>query len=147
MIQRIQSVYILVAAIFIGFLLALPLAEIAANGEVYVFKATGVYNGTSLIFSGIPILGFIGLIWVLHFVALLGYKKRIRQMRVLVFTIILMLGLFGLMYYFTYASFENEQVAFKIPVVFPLVAIILDYLAIRAIGKDEAMIRSIDRIR
>jgi hypothetical protein len=28
-----------------------------------------------------------------------------------------------------------------------LVAIILDYLAIRAIGKDEALIRSIDRIR
>jgi hypothetical protein len=38
-------------------------------------------------------------------------------------------------------------VSFNIAVVFPLIAIILDYLAIRNIGKDEALVRSIDRIR
>ena len=30
---------------------------------------------------------------------------------------------------------------------FPLVSVVLSYLAIRNIGKDEAMIRSMDRIR
>jgi hypothetical protein len=75
------------------------------------------------------------------------YKKRIRQIRVAVFTIVLLLGLFGIFFYFTYAGFEGAKVAFKIPVAFPLIAIILDYLAIRAIGKDEALIRSLNRIR
>jgi hypothetical protein len=58
-----------------------------------------------------------------------------------------MLGLFGMFFYFAYAGFEGAKVAFKIPVVFPIVAVILDYLAIRAIGKDEALIRSLNRIR
>ena len=38
-------------------------------------------------------------------------------------------------------------IAYKIFMVFPAISAILNYLAIRAIGKDEALIRSIDRIR
>jgi hypothetical protein len=76
-----------------------------------------------------------------------GYKKRIRQIRFLVFTILLMLGLFGMFFFFTYYTFKDAQISFKISAAFPWVAIILDYLAIRSIGKDEALIRSIDRIR
>ena len=53
----------------------------------------------------------------------------------------------GMFFYFTYAGFDDAIVAFKIPIAFPVVAIILDYLAIRAIGKDEALIRSLNRIR
>jgi hypothetical protein len=49
--------------------------------------------------------------------------------------------------FFTYFSFSGAQISFKTGVVLPLVAIILDYLAIRGIKKDEALIRSIDRIR
>ncbi|MDD2382096.1 MAG: DUF4293 family protein [Mariniphaga sp.] len=33
------------------------------------------------------------------------------------------------------------------PMIFPLLAVVLDYLAIRAIGKDEVLVRSMDRIR
>ena len=38
-------------------------------------------------------------------------------------------------------------VSYEITAIFPFVAAILTYLAIRAIGKDEALIRSMDRIR
>ena len=75
------------------------------------------------------------------------YKNRIRQLRITVFTIILLLGLEGVMFYFCYAAFDESIVAYKIPMIFPIVAVILDYLAIRNIGKDEALIRSMDRIR
>ena len=68
-------------------------------------------------------------------------------MRVLGFTIILLIGLFGLFFYFAYAGFDGATTSFKIPVSFPLIAAILDYLAIRNIGKDEALIRSVDRLR
>lgn len=44
-------------------------------------------------------------------------------------------------------GFEGAKASFKIPAAFPLVVIILDYLAIRSIGKDEALIRSLNRIR
>ncbi|NQU88019.1 MAG: DUF4293 domain-containing protein [Mariniphaga sp.] len=147
MIQRIQTIFIVLSTVIIGLLFSLPIAEISAAGEVYIFKAQGVTLGTEVIFDGLPIMIFLGIILLLHIIAILIYKKRIRQMRVLTYSIILLLGLFGIFYYFTYASFENETIAFKISVAFPLVAIILDYLAIRSIGKDEALVRSLDRIR
>lgn len=147
MIQRIQTVFILLAGMLVASLYSLKFADLSVNNELYYFVAKGIFSSEKLVFNGLPILIFIGLIAVLHFVIIFLYKKRLLQIRLLAFSIILLLGLFGLFFYFTYASFEGVKVAFKIPVVFPVVAIILDYLAIRAIGKDEALIRSLNRIR
>lgn len=131
----------------IGFLFLLPFAEIVQDGSVYLFNFKGIILEGILKENGISISGLIVIILALHGVAILNYKKRIRQIRLIVFSILLMLGLFGVFFFFTYYSFNDAQISFKISIVFPLVAIILDYLAIRAIGKDEALIRSIDRIR
>tara|TARA_R110002050_G_scaffold76646_1_gene163889 strand:+ start:82039 stop:82563 length:525 start_codon:yes stop_codon:yes gene_type:complete len=147
MIQRIQTVYILIASIVIGLLFALPFAEIAANDKFYLFNIQGILYDGEVVENGLPIMLFVGIILIIHIAAIFMYKKRIRQMRLLVFAILLMLGLFGMFYFFTFYSFKGFEVSFKIAVVFPLIAIILDYLAIRNIGKDEALIRSIDRIR
>lgn len=147
MIQRIQTVYIFIAAVLTGLLLQLDFAELAVNGELYVFDAMGITQGDQVIFDGLPVMAFIGLITLIHIVIIFMYKHRIRQMRLLTFTIILLLGLLGILFYFIYAGFENVEVAYKIPIILPLIAAILDYLAIRAIGKDEALVRSLDRIR
>jgi hypothetical protein len=147
MIQRIQTVYLFIAAVLIALLLVLDFAELAVNGQMYIFNAYGIISGDQMIFNGLPVMGFIGLITLLHIAVIFMYKNRIRQIRVLAFTIILLLGLLGLMFYFLYAGFENAEVAYKIPMTFPLIAAILDYLAIRAIGKDEALVRSLNRIR
>ena len=147
MIQRIQSVYLLISAILTGFLFKLELAELVAANEIYLFVASGIYKAETQIFSGLPLLIMLAIIVVLHLVIIFSYKKRIRQMRMTVFTIVLLLGLFGLILFFAYTSFAGAQVAYKIPVAFPLAAAILDFLAIRAIGKDEALIRSLNRIR
>jgi hypothetical protein len=147
MIQRIQSLYLLVSAILVGLLLALPFAEILLDGAVYLFDYKGISLDGSLKQNGIAITVLIFIIIALHGVAIFSYKNRIRQIRLVVFSILLMLGLFGLFFFFTYFSFSSAEISFKVSMVFPLVAIILDYLAIRSIGKDEALIRSIDRIR
>ncbi len=147
MIQRIQTIFILIAEIFIALVFAFPIAEIASNGEVFLMKATGVFNADEMVINGLPLMVLLGIILLLHIVVIFLYKKRIRQMRILVFTIVLMLGLFGIFYYFGYASFEEQAIAFKATTAFPLAAIILDILAIRAIGKDEALVKSMDRIR
>jgi hypothetical protein len=59
----------------------------------------------------------------------------------------LLLGLLGVLFYFLHAGFQEVDVAYKFPMTFPLIAAVFDYLAIRAIGKDEALVRSLDRIR
>ncbi len=147
MIQRIQTVYILISSVIIASLLKLKFADLSVNNELYTFVARGIFSGDELIFNGLAIFIFIPLIALLHLVVIFLYKKRILQIRILVFSMVLLLGLFGLIFYFTYSGFDGAKVAFKIPVVFPLIALILDYLAIRAIGKDEALIRSLNRIR
>lgn len=147
MIQRIQTIYIFFAAVFVALLLKLNFAELAVEGELYVFNAKGIMSGEQVLFNGLPILGFIGLITLLHLIVIFLYKKRILQIRILAFTIILLMGLIGVMLFFLYAAYDNAEVEFQIPMVFPVIAVILDYLAIRAIGKDEALIRSLNRIR
>ena len=147
MIQRIQTVFLLVAELLVALLFFLKFADLSVNEELYTFTVNGIFNDDTMVFNGLPIMIFIGLILFLHLVIILMYKKRVLQIRMLVFTIILLLGLFGMFFYFTYAGFTGAQVAFKVPVAFPVIAVILDYLAIRAIGKDEALVRSLDRIR
>jgi len=147
MLQRIQTIYILVAELLVASLLKLKLADISVNGDLMELAAKGIFKGEEMVFNGLPLLIFIGIITLLHIVIILLYKKRILQIRILVFTIILLLGLFAMFFYFTYSGFDGAKVAFKIPVAFPVVAVILDWLAIRAIGKDEALVRSLDRIR
>ncbi|MDD4226191.1 MAG: DUF4293 domain-containing protein [Mariniphaga sp.] len=147
MIQRIQTLYVFFAALLTGLLLKLDFAELASNGEWFVFNARGIFSDQEMKFNGIPVLGFIVLITLLHFVVIFLYKKRIRQIRFLVFVIVLLLGLTGVLVYFLYSGFDKPQVVFKVPMIFPLLAVVLDYLAIRAIGKDEVLVRSMDRIR
>lgn len=147
MIQRIQTVYLFISAILIALLMKLKLADLSVNNELYTFFAKGIYNGDNMVFNGIAIFILIWIITLLHLGVIFLYKKRIAQIRILVFTLILLIGLFGLFFFFSYSGFEGAKAAFKIPVVFPVIAIILDYLAIRAIGKDEALIRSLNRIR
>jgi hypothetical protein len=147
MIQRIQTVYIFIAAVLTALLLFFDFAELVINGELYLFNAGGIFLGDQVIFDGLPVMAFISLITLLHIAVIFIYKRRIMQIRVLAFTIILLIGLLGVMFYFLHSGVENAEVAYKIPMVFPLIAVILDYLAVRAIGKDEALVRSLDRIR
>ena len=147
MIQRIQTLFVFIAALITALMLKTDFAEIAYGGDYYVFSAQGITSGENVVFNGLPIMIFIGLIIILHLAIIFLFKRRILQIRLLAFTIILLIGLTGLMFYFLYAGFDEVNVVFKIPMVLPLIAVILDYLAIRSIGKDEALVRSINRIR
>ena len=147
MIQRIQTIYILISGLLVASLSKVKLADISVKGDLLKLTAKGISRGEELVFNGLPLLIFIGIITLLHVAAIFLYKKRILQIRILIFNIILLLGLFGLFFYFTYSGFDEAKAAFKLPVAFPIVAIVLDWLAIRSIGKDEALVRSLNRIR
>jgi len=147
MIQRIQSVYLLVSALLLGLLFLLPFAEIAKEGAIYTFNFKGILLDGAVQQSGIAISVLIVVLMALHGFAISSFKNRKRQKMIVIYTILMLFGLFGLFIFYTYLSFSGAQISYKTGVVLPLVAIILDYLAIRGIKKDEALIRSIDRIR
>jgi len=147
MIQRIQTVYLFISALLIGLLFLLPFAEIAKDGAIYLFSFKGILLDGTVKQSGLVISVLLAIIMALHVLAVFSFKNRPQQVKIIFFTILMLLGLLGLFIFFTYFSFSGAQISFKTGVVLPLVAIILDYLAIRGIKKDEALIRSIDRIR
>lgn len=147
MIQRIQTVYLAISTILLVLLFFIPFAEIAKDGIIYLFNYMGISSDGALKNNGFFLSFLIGALVILHGIVILDYKNRVRQIRLLVLAIILLLVLFGMFFFFTHYTFGDAQVSYKVSVFFPLIAVILDYMAIRAIGKDEALIRSIDRIR
>ncbi len=152
MIQRIQSIYLLVASILLGSIFVYPIAELlGADGQLFIFNFNGlsVENEDGMYLLTIPTVILLVIMVTISFISIFLYKKRVIQMRLNSFNIILMLGYMGLAYYYiqNFSKQLNGIVSYEITAIFPFVAAVLTYLAIRAIGKDEALIRSMDRIR
>lgn len=153
MIQRIQTLYLFISFILMLVLFFFPLAGIlSSEGQLYTFQFDGLHyiDHQTVYIQTIPPIILLSVIVAVNFVTIFLYKRRILQMRLSFINMLLMLGYIGLSYFYI-TDFSNqlqaEAVNYKIVDAFPLVSAIFTYLAIRAIGKDEALIRSIDRIR
>ena len=147
MIQRIQSVYLLISTILIGLLFLLPFAEIAKDGAIYLFNFKGVLLDGVVKTNGLAVPILLVMIIALNVLAIFSYSNRGKQVKLVWGAMLMLAVLLVLFVYFTYLSFSGAQISFKLGAVLPLISIILNYLAIRAINKDDALIRSIDRIR
>lgn len=152
MIQRIQTVYLAIALILLGLMTGLPLGEISSGSQVYSFTIKGIVEQSSgaILQNGWPLILFIGIVVLLQLVIIFSFKNRIRQMRMATYNIILMVGVLGISWFFAHSSVKelsDAVTSYSLPLAFPIVAAILNYLAIRAIGRDEALVKSIDRIR
>ena len=141
MIQRIQTVYLLIVVGLLITAMCLPMGYfIDAMGE-HPFKALGLeVNG-----------GLFGILMVSTIVAVATiflYKNRMLQIRMTIFNSLLLVGYYiaALAFYF---ALKNDENMFRIgwALCLPLVSIILNILAIRAIGRDEVMVKAADRLR
>ena len=150
MLQRIQTVYLLLASICMVVSLLTSLAVFTMGGEIVNFEAMGFYLNEEIIFStwGLFIIGNISA--VLSVLIVFIYKKRMLQIRLAGMNIFIMLGYYGLIAFYILKRNPEVGSTFEsvgIGMVAPFVAIVLTYLAIRKIGADEALIRSLNRIR
>ena len=139
MIQRIQTIYLLIVTILGALLCFYPMAEVFFSNGEELRLAMG---------STIPYSALIIIMPILSFATIFLYKKRILQMRLCSFNIVLnvLTILFsGLCIYIAYE--QDSRLVILWPSVIMPINIILLYLAARAIGKDEALVRSLDRLR
>jgi hypothetical protein len=149
MIQRIQTVYLLVVAILMVVVMSLPVGSfVAADYTATVFNNLSLVapDGTAdyepwamfaiLMVSAVVTLGTIFL-----------YKKRMLQIRLTIFNIILLLGYYGTLVTFVFMLKGENSFTPSWTVILPLISIILDWLAIRAIGKDEMLVKAYERLR
>ena len=138
MIQRIQTVYLI-------------LAFIATSVLMLFIPLWTLKTGTPFYFNQDPIYTVIvGLSTMLTIISIISYKKRQNQFVMGRLNIILNLILLGL---FVYRSLNlsgetvNAVSEKGIGMFLPIVAIVLLVLANKAIKKDEDLVKSVDRLR
>ncbi len=152
MIQRIQSVYLFFALIITGSLFFLNLAELATTSEVYALTYNGVFASgepASLAMPALALNILLLLAVLITGVTIFLYKKRMLQIRLSALNLGLHAGLSVMIFYFGKMAAKELQaeLSFNWPLILPLISLILIFLAMRSIGKDEALIRSLNRIR
>ena len=93
----------------------------------------------------LPYLILLIVISLLNLLALTTYKVRVFQMRTAVLSALITLALqIWLAVDFVYT---HEAMIFKITAVFPIVAVILDFMAARGIMADQLLIESAYHLR
>lgn len=149
MIQRIQTVYLFISTILTGSMFFVPLAELINDNESYSLLYRGLSTGDQLNMPTIALAILVTLATLLSMINIFFYKKRMLQIRLCGLNMGFLVGTTGMIYYLgnQFAKELSADITYKLPMVFPIIALILTFLAIRSIGKDEALIKSMDRIR
>lgn len=147
MIQRIQTVWLFLAAMMNGLLFIMKLyhAEAPTVMGTSSMEHFGVRDSGNL-----PLFIAAAAITILPLVAIFFFGDRKRQKGLVIGCIIANIGFFILAYMKIgqYKSLhEGAKVSFDFGLLLPIVAIVLLILAIRGINKDEKLIRSLDRLR
>ncbi len=140
MLQRIQTIYLLIAFIATGVLPFLFPLWISENGAEYYFA------------NNLAFVALFGGSTTLSLISIVSFKKRKNQFVMGRLNIILNLILLGLFVYRLLdlsGETDPEKVVSEkgIGMILPIVSIVFLSLANRAIKKDEDLVKSVDRLR
>lgn len=151
MIQRIQTLLMSLVVLATAIVLWKPLLSYTDDTSTYQLYAGGLNDALGeMVISTLSLTILCSIALGITLVAIFLFKKRMLQIRLNVFALVLQLGFYGLLFYLNTQIKSDTGLAidqYKLPIILPLINAILSFLAIRAIGKDEALIRSLDRIR
>ena len=156
MIQRVQSIWLLLTTLTLICVLFFPIVSNHANGEVFSIYKNGFYiefqgtSGSGYSLSLFPLLLVISnvILVLLPFATIFLYKNRTLQKRMCVVIMVLLAG-------FNFWVLQSAQgihgglkdVSVSVGAFLPILSIIWCFLAFRGIRNDERLIRSADRLR
>lgn len=147
MIQRIQTVFLLLALAAIGLFLWLPLIRLEA-----AHFPTREFQGYEIFYRAYGYLFFINAILAgtaagLTLINILLFKNRALQMLLCWFAIVLIVFAQAYVYYNWQTYIFFGDVVLRKWNLFSVVAILFEILAFAYIRKDEEMIKGMDRLR
>ncbi|MBN2612744.1 MAG: DUF4293 domain-containing protein [Bacteroidales bacterium] len=155
MIQRAQSVYLFLVVVLMSFYLIFPIITFGTGDEMqyrffsYALKKT-MDGETQKLMSSWPLFFLVLVIAGISFYTIFLFHRRMVQMRLCVYNILLLIGLLGLTYFyfrFIQKSFEVTHHAFKIGIIFPVLCIALSIMAFSGIRRDELLVKTYERLR
>ena len=153
MIQRIQTVYLLLAFLCLLCMFFFPLASfVDINGHVYAMSYNRFYSidKTQNFSQNLNLFNFlIYILAVATLVTIFLFRKRPLQMRICTMIVILNVFLQGIivLYFFKFKEMLQGTAAPSLVLILPLIAAIFTFLAFREVSKDEELVRSLNRLR
>jgi hypothetical protein len=157
MIQRIQSLFLLVVFLASVTLFFYPLAGIYSQMQTYEFYVYGFKNlveGPSVIsfMTTFPVLLLNILVAVFSIGCIFIYKNRITQLKIVRIAILLEIVFLALVFFVYEKIIETKLQASYDEIIWrgiyaKLISLVFLVLAYRSIMKDEKLVRSIDRLR
>jgi hypothetical protein len=159
MIQRVQSLFLVVAVVCLVAALFFPVWQKLdtkdQSGVILKTTHTEVYTpDNSMTKETFPavVLGILAVAAiVITLVEIFQYRSRLTQMKLGAVNSLFLAAFLGLSVYFTFRMEKMIGVVgegtYEFGMYLPAVALICNLLANRFIRKDEALVRSVDRIR
>ena len=154
MIQRIQTLYLLVVAGLMAVTLFAPLAWFAGDAGQFSLYAFSLQTAAGEAVQPTTYLGAVlALACALPLVTIFLFKQRLLQLRLCVVELVLLFGsvvMEGVYYFLSWRVFSEQALhaqGFKPAIALPLVCLVFAFLASRAIFRDEMLVRAADRIR
>ena len=149
MIQRIQTLYLLIVAALMAVTLFAPLAWFGMDGQQLTLHAFALKSSTGEVVRPPIWTGLLlSLACVLPLVVIFLYKRRMLQLRLCVVEMVLLVGsavMLAVAYFWGHAEAAAQCV--KPAMILPVIALVFAWLAARGIFRDELLVRSLNRIR
>lgn len=152
MIQRIQSIFLLLAILASGLMFLFPILNLVSQtGDEWRLTAKALSRTVDgeVLFMVLPFTIHLSLATLIPLVVLFLYKVRSLQVRLTLINMVLTLGLLVLMFlYGVKGSLQLEgSITPGFISIMPIISFILQLMAFRAIRRDDLLIRGLDRIR
>jgi cation transport ATPase len=159
MIQRKQTIYLLFAGLITVILLFIPFGTFNIEGSAcfeYNAFAVKTISEKQAIMHPLPIGNAVLLIItsILSFITIFLYKNRKLQLRLIsVNMLVVLVAIFAIVYIYPNFIFSKNinlagaELKYNYVIIISFISAVGLYLAKKAIMKDEAMIRSADRLR
>lgn len=152
--QRIQTVWLALVALLMAVFVSQPLALLTLAETTQLLGAWGITDLSSAqqVYTAWPI-GVLGLLsGLVALVSIFLYKdstRRTFQIRLGTLNVLLLIGLLLYIAFvlWHYSSTTGAEIGIKVWLALPIVSIILQLLAIRAVLKDETLVRMSNRLR
>ena len=149
MIQRIQSVYLLVVTILMVVCMCSPVGSIIARtqeisefGNLCITLPDGTKD-----YAPWALFVILLVVALLSFGTIFLFKKRMLQIRLTIFSSVVLVGYYLALVAYIFMLAENTSFTPSWTICLPFASIILNWLAIRGIGADEALVKAYDRLR
>jgi hypothetical protein len=144
MIQRIQSVYLLIATLLSGGLIFM--LKLWVNEEGVDFFVFDSFSSNSLLLKVMAVLFFVSAFLTL--IAIFQFKKRQLQFVLGRLSILINFIILGIVVYFSQNLSGETTVSEKgIGLMIPILTILFVAIANKAIKKDDELVKSVDRLR